>query len=141
MILYLDASALVKRYIAESGSNEVNAWIAGSEAVVTCLITRAEVAAALTRASRMKLISMSETQIALDLFRSEWERFQRLPVQENTIARADFLACSYGLRGYDAVHLAAAILWQEMLRETITLATYDAQLSKAASQLGLNILP
>jgi predicted nucleic acid-binding protein len=141
MILYLDASALVKRYIAEIGSDRVNAWITEAEAVVTCLITRAEVAAALTRANRMKLISVSETQAALELFRSEWERLQRLPVQEATVARADFLACSYALRGYDAVHLAAAVLWQEMLRETITLATYDNQLSEAARLLGMAVLP
>jgi len=31
MILYLDACALVKRYIAEAGSEQVNTWIASAD--------------------------------------------------------------------------------------------------------------
>ena len=48
MILYLDASALVKRYVAEPGSTEVNDAIATAEVIGTAIISRAEVAAALT---------------------------------------------------------------------------------------------
>lgn len=48
MILYLDASALVKRYVSEAGSADVNALImqTGAEAG-TASISRAEVAAAI----------------------------------------------------------------------------------------------
>jgi len=60
MILYLDASALVKRTIVERESERVNAWIDAAEMVVTGLITRVEVAAAIARASRMKLIHPEE---------------------------------------------------------------------------------
>ena len=44
MILYLDASALVKRHIQEKASQDVNAWIEATDMVVTGLITRVEVA-------------------------------------------------------------------------------------------------
>ena len=53
MILYLDASALVKRYVAERGSDEVIALMAGADAAATSLVSRAEVAAALARAVRL----------------------------------------------------------------------------------------
>ena len=43
MILCLDASALVKRYIQEKASQDVNAWIEAADMVVTGLITRIEV--------------------------------------------------------------------------------------------------
>ena len=52
MILYLDASALVKRYVAEPGSVEVNEAISRAEVTGTALISRAEVAAALAKAVR-----------------------------------------------------------------------------------------
>ncbi len=42
MILSLDASALVKRYVAEPGAREVAEVIAAAEAVDTSLISRAE---------------------------------------------------------------------------------------------------
>ena len=50
MILYLDASALVKRYVDEPGSPDVREAIARAEVAGTALISRAEVAAALARA-------------------------------------------------------------------------------------------
>ena len=53
MILYLDASALVKRYVAERGSREVIGLTTAAEIVATSLISRAEVAAALARAVRL----------------------------------------------------------------------------------------
>ena len=65
MILYMDASALVKRYIAENSSERVNGWIGAAEMVVTGLITRVEVAAAIARAQRMKIIAPEEAAAAL----------------------------------------------------------------------------
>ena len=47
MILYLDASALVKRYVTERGSRETADVCAKAEIVATSLVSRAEVAAAL----------------------------------------------------------------------------------------------
>ena len=47
MIVYLDASALVKRYVEEAGSDEVASLIDGATVVGTSIVSRAEVAAAL----------------------------------------------------------------------------------------------
>jgi len=52
MILYLDASALVKRYVTEPGSSEVSEAINRAEMAGTALVSRAEVAAALAKAAR-----------------------------------------------------------------------------------------
>ena len=56
MIVYLDASALVKRYVAEFGSTEVVDVTAAAAAVATAVVTRAEVAAALARAVRLGVL-------------------------------------------------------------------------------------
>lgn len=141
MIVYLDASALVKRYIAEDGSPEVNALITQADSTVTNLISRAEVAAAIMRASRMEIINREDALQAIKVFRSEWENLQRLPVTEATVARADSLIRNYDLRGYDAVHMAAALIWQEAIVETITMATYDHNLWNVARKVGLDIWP
>jgi len=141
MILYLDASALVKRYIAEKNSPQVNAWITSADAVVTSLITRSEVSAAIGRAHRMKLISYDDALSALETFRKEWGKLQRLPVNEVTVERADSLAWEHNLRGYDAVHLATALLWQETIGSTVIVATFDAQLSEVAHRNQMSVLP
>lgn len=141
MILYLDASALVKRYIAEPGTAEVAEAIAGAEVVGTSLISRAETAAALGKAVRVGALTREEAASALQVFRSEWSTLVRVQATEILVARADELAWELGLRGYDAVHLASALLWQEGMGERVTVATFDRQLWEAANQRGMICLP
>jgi len=141
MIVYIDASALVKRYVAEAGSAEVARLIEESAGVGTVLISRAEVAAALAKAVRMKLLSRAEAAAALQVFRADWENLIRLQLTEVLVSRADVLAWEHGLRGYDAVHLASAVFWQDMLGEPVTVASYDRQLWDAAKAAGLIAWP
>ncbi|MCS6962424.1 MAG: type II toxin-antitoxin system VapC family toxin, partial [Thermoflexus sp.] len=128
MILYLDASALVKRYIAEPGSDEVAGAIAQADMIGTAIVSRAEVAGALAKAVRADILTLEEARAALQTFRAEWPDLIRLLVTETVVARADGLAGEYGLRGYDAVHLAAALLWQDAMGERVTLATFVLRL-------------
>lgn len=65
MILYLDASALVKRYVAEPGTVEVNEAIAAAEIVGTTIVSRAEVVAALAKSVRMRLLSLADASASL----------------------------------------------------------------------------
>jgi predicted nucleic acid-binding protein len=141
VILYLDTSALIKRYIKETGSPEVWEWIHSAEDKATVLITRAEMSSAINRLLRMKLISGEEHTSALAVFRSDWIHFHRLPITESLVSRADTLACEHNLRGYDAIHLAAAFNWQDLLDLPVTLVTYDRELALAARALGMAVLP
>ncbi len=137
MIAYLDASALVKRYVAEPGSVEVGNLIKHSAVAGTAIISRVEVAAALAKAVRMKFLPRREAASALRVFTAEWEDFLRLHFTEILVSRAASLAWDHGVRGYDAVHLASALFWQDMLGEPVTLASYDRPLSDAAKATGL----
>ena len=47
------------------------------------------------------------------------------------MARGDALAVEHNLRGYDATHLACALIWQETLGMPVTLALFDIQLIEA----------
>ena len=141
MIVYLDASALVKRYVAESGSTAVEALIGAARATGTGVVSRAEVAAALAKAARVRLITREAAAKALEAFNAEWEHLVRLQLSESLAARAAALAWEHGLRGYDAVHLATALVWRETLGETVTVATYDRELWRGAQASGLSPWP
>ncbi len=141
MIAYLDASALVKRYVAEAGSVEVGGLIGRAVAVGTAIISRAEVTAALAKAVRTALLTRKEGASALQLFSAEWDSLVRLQMTEVLVSRAASLAWDYGLRGYDAAHLASALFWQDMLGEPVTVASYDRQLWNAAQATGLIAWP
>ena len=137
MIAYLDASALVKRYVAEAGSTDVQALIGSARAVGTAVLSRAEVGAALARAARVGLVTREAALKALEAFNADWEHLIRLQFGEPLAARAAALAWEHGLRGYDAVHLATALAWREALGEAVTVATYDRELWRGAQASGL----
>lgn len=141
MNLYLDTSALVKLYIREQGTDEVNLWVAEAEITATSIITLAEANAALARAARMKNISHQTGEEAGRLLREQWPRTIKTPITQKTVTRAAELAWALELRGYDAVHLASAELWQTALGMPVSLVTYDNQLAVGAGRLGLNLLP
>ena len=141
MIAYLDASALVKRYVAEAGSAEVNGLISEAEALGTAVISRAEVSAALAKAVQVKSVSKNAGTSALQAFTADWDNLIRLQLTEVLVARAAVLAWEQGLRGYDAVHLATALFWHETLDEAVTVATYDRELWKSAKTSGLSVWP
>jgi hypothetical protein len=141
MILYLDASALVKRYVTEEGSAEVGAAISQAVFTGTALVSRAEVAAALGNAVRDHVLTQEEAVAALQVFRSDWGDLVRIRVTEMVIGRADFLAWDHGLRGHDAVQLASALAWQDALGEVVTLTTFDKHLWAVAGSVGLATYP
>jgi predicted nucleic acid-binding protein len=141
VIVYLDASALVKRYVVERGSRETIALTADSEMIATSTITRAEVAAALAKAVRMGIVTEDRARRAQRSFAGDWPDLVRVPVTESLVERAEALAWEHGLRGYDAVHLASALSWQGSVGTEIVLATFDQQLWEATPQAGVKAWP
>lgn len=141
MILYLDTSALVKRFIVEKGSVDVNALISVADLVGSSIISQVEMAAALGKALRMYWIDSISAQSAYQDFLGQWQYFTRLMVSPGLIDRAAKLSWDFGLRGYDATHLASALFWQESLDMEILLATYDRDLWAASKKSDIKIWP
>ena len=142
--LYLDTSALLKRYVAEAGSDEVIAALSRADAVVTSLVTSAEVAAAIAKAVRRGVPDDEGGQRAHTRFLHEWPDFWRMPVTDALVARADTLAWDHGPRAYDAIQLAAALTCKEtisVLGADTRFGTFDRQLRDAAIGVGLDTSP
>lgn len=137
MIVYLDASAMVKLYVEEPGSLEVAELVKGASVVGTALIAKAEVSAAMARAARRQVIGSQEAEAILQIFRQQWGQMHRLQVTENIVERASDFVWRFALRGFDAVHLACAVFWREMIEQTVVLATYGRELWEAAHRAGL----
>ena len=142
--VYVDTSALVKRYVAETDAEAVDAVMNEALRVGTSLITRTEVAAALAKAVRQGRLREVEGRQAHQRFLEEWWDFTRVPVTDTLAARADELIWNHGLRGYDATQLAAALACREALDApgyVVRFACFDAQLRQAAREAGLDTWP
>jgi uncharacterized protein len=141
MILYLDSSAIVKKYVIEPGSEEVEKARSRASAVGTAVINRVEVVAALAKAARMKVIGPADAEAAIHSFNRSWPDLIRTRITERLIQHASDLATVHGLRGYDSVQLASAAAWQQAVGNHVTFATFDRQLWRAAKAVGLEVFP
>lgn len=141
MNLYIDTSAIIKLFIQEAYSDEVRNLVETANSVATGLLTRAETAAGINRLTRMGMLDQEKCETALSNFRKDWGEYHRIQVTEQIVIRADFLTSQYSLRGYDAVHLACALTWSELLGVSVLLATFDKELHNAAQKSGLEVFP
>lgn len=141
---YLDASALVKRYLAETGSAWVESLCAdeANNAIAIARFGLVETAAAFAAKRRGQFITVSEYETALDdLLRDAGERYRLIAVGSAVIDNAIQLTRRQKLRGYDAIHLACALtLNQPLMSHGLPLLTFvaaDDNLLAAARSEGL----
>lgn len=140
MIVYLDTSALVKLYVKEAGTREVQRLIRESEAVVASWVAYAETRAAFARAVREKLTSPARHQERLAQFNQDWESVVRVELLPLVARNAGELAEIHGLRGFDAIHLASALWLRDKMGGSFGFAAFDQRLRSAAEQAGLRNL-
>jgi hypothetical protein len=128
-MLYLDASALVKRYVDEEGRGEVLRAMENASAWSICRIGFVETARAVGLAVGPK---------AVEKFEREWPAFDVVEVDQDLAKHAARLTRSAELRTLDALHLAAALA---LGGDDLTVATWDVRLSSAARDHGLETVP
>ena len=109
---FLDSSALVKRYAAETGS----AWVENltdprsDNRIYVAAITHVEVIAAIARKKKGLLLSATAAAAAIARFENDLQTDLRVfDLTPNVITIAARLAEKHALRGYDAVQLAVAL--------------------------------
>lgn len=147
---FLDSSALVKRYINETGS----AWVLElftqtlNNEFFVAAITGVEIVAAVARRARGGSIAATDAALVCNQLRSELQTdYQVVEITEGIISSgmtlAETQAETQGLRGYDAVQLAAGRAINELcianeLSPTIFVSA-DEELNRAAVNEGLLI--
>jgi hypothetical protein len=141
---FLDSSALVKRYINETGSIWINDLFAPAlnNEFFIAVVTPVEIVAAITRRSHGGTISPTDATTICNLFRADvLSSYQVVELTSGLIARAMALAQTHGLRGYDAVQLAAALEVNALCvasgLPTLTFVCADVELNAVATSEGL----
>jgi predicted nucleic acid-binding protein len=141
LIVYWDTSALIKLYIREAGTPDVDQLLQGVDVSGTAVICQVEISAALAKLVRMKSLRRKPAQLAWQRFLRDWSTLTHIQLTQPLLTQASTLTWDHGLRGYDAIHLAAAFTWQSLLGETVTFATYDQHLWHTAQNLGMDRFP
>jgi uncharacterized protein len=140
VIVYLDTSALVKLYVPEADSAKTAQLVETVEMTAISRIAYAEARAAFARKRRERALSPRDYRTIVQDFDDDWDSFFIVDVSEILIKRAGQLAESFALRGYDAVHLASAVIVGEQSSQPVTFACFDDRLCRAARRQGLSVV-
>jgi predicted nucleic acid-binding protein len=141
MIIYLDSSGLVKKYIVEADSDQfARLW----EMPVTVSISAvgyAEIMAAFGRRRREGSISEETYRTLVTTFKEAWFFLDVLDVSGRLNEIVDRLTYQYPLRGFDSIHLASAIEMRNISGQEVLFASADKRLRMTASQEQLSVYP
>ncbi|MCJ7582142.1 MAG: type II toxin-antitoxin system VapC family toxin [Candidatus Aminicenantes bacterium] len=134
MKIFLDTSALAKRYIEEPGSDELeNLLHSAVKEVTVSTLALPEFSAAISRKVRNKELSDEMATDAMKEIEIDWNGlFIKIPLFEDLAKQAASLTIQFPLKGADAVHLVSAVASGADL-----FIASDRQLISAAEQIGL----
>jgi predicted nucleic acid-binding protein len=149
-MLYLDSSALVKRFVQEEGSEAVTSRFERGETIYTSVLSFAEVHAAIGRKYRDRELSINEKEKLVDEFQADW--FFSLSILElttHTMIALPALCEQYFLKASDAIHLSAAIWLKDSIRvhtkgsegsgNIVEFGVSDRRLGEAALKCGFQV--
>lgn len=132
MSLYVDSSALLKRYIDEPDSDAAEKLIRSDPSLLTARHTIVEV-----RRNLARLLGESDGGAARMAFAEDIRVFSIIELDEITCETAAGIAEMTGVRTLDALHLAAA---QRVGGPAIPFLTFDVRQAQAARSLGLTVI-
>jgi len=130
--LYVDSSALIKRYVAEDDSDAADAILLADTEWITGRHTFVEVTLALHRR-----LDGGGLAAATAAFERDWERSFVVTLDDIVCRRAAEFGIATGSRSLDALHLAAA---DRAGGRSLPVVTFDVRLGHAARALGFNVI-
>lgn len=131
MTLYVDSSALLKRYVDEPDSERAVELLLSDPVLVTGRHTVVEV-----RRNLARLLAPQEASAARASFTMDLASFAIVEIDAATSELAATIAEQTGVRTLDALHLGAA----RRLGPSLTFLTFDVRQAVAARSLGFAVV-
>jgi len=139
LICYFDASALAKRYVAETKSRTVNRLLLDGIAV-TSRLSESEIASALARRQREGDLTLKERDQLLTIMRRDLASLYVVEISPDLSGLACDLLMRHQLPAGDAFHLASALVLKTRFDLKVRFIAFDETLNGAATREGLEIL-
>lgn len=145
-VYFLDSSAIVKRYVAETGTfwiRNICASVTGNDLYTAQVMGAEAVAAIMRRLRRGEIPAVDVEAMLADLQSHLASEYTPIYLTNDLVQHAMDLVRLYPLRGYDAVQLASALELQlqcDVLGiPAIIFISADNDLNAAASAEGLPV--
>ena len=139
-MIYLDSSALVKRYLEEDGTDVIQSLLRETEVFATSKLTYPEILSAFRKKHRVGEMKRKTLEAVTDKFENDWEKIFVIEFHNELLQGVKKLIEKYPLRGADALHLASALWLDDTLKMGLTFVASDIGLLNAARSEALKIL-
>ena len=128
----------MKRYVAEEESDVVRRFFIEGTRLATCRVTYAEAAAAIARRWREGVLTETERDRLIKSVAEDLEEMVVLNVTRDLLAPIAKIVRAASVRGFDAVHLAAALRLARPEAGAVHFVCSDTALGQAADRLGMD---
>lgn len=139
-MIFLDASAAVKRYFLEPGSDRVSRLWTGSEEILSLSILRCELVSALNRKRRERAVAAAGYTRIKKQMAEDAGKMQTVPINAELIERSLKVLDAHPLKALDSLYLAGALYLRQALGGPVLFVASDQQLIRAAEAEGLRVL-
>lgn len=141
MIYYLDASALVKVYCYEEGTETVVNLLNAKLPLCSSMVIYSEVLFALRRKMENKEINQDNFLEQVGRFKSHFQALiNSVQLNESIFDLLDNRVLKYSIRALDAIHLASALWIRENIDEKCIFICSDENLLKIAREESFDII-
>jgi len=131
VVLYVDSSALLKRYVDEHDSDVADSLLSTDPVLATSRITEIEI-----RRNLARLLEGAAANAAKRQFLEDLDALALIAVDATTCNDAARIAEQTGCRSLDSVHIAAAL----RAGKRTTFLTFDVSQANAARSAGLSVI-
>jgi len=134
---YFDTSALIKRYIKETGRREVLQLLRRYD-VVTSVIVPVELRSALRRRASEGTLDAERVPEVLKRVATDRAYWTLVEIASDVLMAAETLVATHPLRTLDAVHVASAQIFAARITQPdLMFVSADARQTKAAVAVGM----
>ena len=133
-MIYLDSSALVKRYLEEDGSDKVQLLFSDMDIVFVSRLAYHETLSAITRRRRSGDISDRNFRRIKEQFKSDGESLTIVEIRSEVLQFTDTIIDRYALKGADSIRLSSALWLKKMVNSEVAFVASDEALLDAAQK-------
>jgi predicted nucleic acid-binding protein len=137
--IYFDTSVWLKLYIIEAGSVHM-AELASTYQIVSSSIILTESLSALKRRHANRELSKALFNRIVKQMTGDITGINTMPLDGCNLARAEKIVIETPAGALDALHIAAALLFQELTMLRLPFVTADSRQAQSAEQVGLNVI-
>jgi predicted nucleic acid-binding protein len=130
VVIFIDTSALAKRYVTEAGSDMVDGYFVEDNTIHLAPTTPIEIRSVFTRRQRERSLSEETVRMALEEWMKEEPVFQIEAFDDSLRSDAIEVIERTGIKTLDAIQLASA-----RLSEATVFLTSDKALGVAAASI------